>query len=81
MSGEPKEFLTLTPLGWAAVASTRLAERFPGLKRFDPEVQTVLRPLFRKAIDAALEQAYQGLMPTPPTTSATSDQKKDENPT
>lgn len=70
-----EEILTLTPPGWAALASVRLSERFSGLKRFDPEVQAILRPLFRKAVDAALEHAYQGLVP-----STTTDQKK-ENPT
>ena len=69
--------ITLTPLGWAALASIHLGERFPDLKRYDPEVQEVLRPLFRKAIDSALDHAYQGLLPA----STTPLDPKKENPT
>jgi len=55
--------IALTPVGWAALASIHLGEKFPDLKRLDPEVQEVLRPLFRKAVDSAIEHAYHGLLP------------------
>ena len=57
--------IAMTPLGWAAVASLRLSELFPDLVHKDPEVQAILRPIFRKAMDLAIEHAYQGLIPTP----------------
>ena len=60
------EVIAMTPLGWAAVASLHLSESFPDLTHKDSEVQAILRPLFRKAMDLAIEHAHQGLIPTPP---------------
>ncbi len=60
------DLIVLTPPGWAAVASERLAVAFPGLGPHTPHVQAILRPLFRQAIDVALEHAYQGLLTPEP---------------
>lgn len=66
--------ISLTPPGWAAVATEHLIKAFPELVPYIPQVRAMFIPLFRKAVDNALEHAYQGLLPPQP------DQKK-ENPT
>ena len=57
------DLITLTPLGWAALGSTRLAETFPELARYDPEVQAILRPLFRAAVGNALANLQEKTAP------------------
>lgn len=56
------DLIALTPPGWAHVATTHLTEQFPELAGYDLEIQALLLPLFRKAVDTALEHAYQGLL-------------------
>ena len=62
MSNGESPLVVLTPPGWAAVASERLAQAFPSLRVHTPQIQSLLLPLFRKAVDGALERAYQGLI-------------------
>ena len=62
MSDAPPPFIVLTPPGWAAVASERLAQAFPALEPHTPQIQSILTPLFRKAVDGAIDRAYQGIL-------------------
>lgn len=69
MSGNPDNLIILTHQGYAALASIHLAQRFPELERFDPEVQAILSPLFHKAMALAVDRTRQGLFPLHPETS------------
>lgn len=60
--------IALTPPGWAVVATAQLIEQFPELAGYDLEIQVLLLPLFRKAVDIAIEKAYTDILHPPPST-------------